>query len=75
MPDHRMTLFQRLDERTPMTGRLAMGVEYDGSAYCGWQFLKHAPSVQASLKEALASIHGLDMTPTMVRPSPAPAGQ
>ncbi|WP_043488154.1 tRNA pseudouridine(38-40) synthase TruA [Halomonas halodenitrificans] len=51
-----MTLFQRLDERTPMTGRLAMGVEYDGSAYCGWQRLKHSASVQASLEDALSKV-------------------
>jgi len=56
MPDRRMTLFKLLDDRTPLTGRLAMGIEYDGSAYCGYQFLKHSPSVQAALEKALARV-------------------
>ncbi|EWH01166.1 tRNA pseudouridine(38-40) synthase TruA [Halomonas sp. BC04] len=51
-----MTLFRRLDERNPLSGRLALGVEYDGSAYCGWQRLKNAPSVQAELERALAKV-------------------
>jgi tRNA pseudouridine38-40 synthase len=51
-----MTLFRRLDEHRPLNDRLAMGVEYDGSAYCGWQRLKHAPSVQAALEKALAQV-------------------
>lgn len=36
--------------------RLAAGVEYDGSAYCGWQRLGHAPSVQEEVERALSSI-------------------
>ncbi|HET8791739.1 MAG TPA: tRNA pseudouridine(38-40) synthase TruA, partial [Modicisalibacter sp.] len=48
-----MPLFELLDDITHLTGRLALGVEYDGSAYCGWQRLKHAASVQAALEEAL----------------------
>lgn len=51
-----MTLFRSLDEHHPLTGRLAMGVEYDGSAYCGFQFLKQAPSVQAALEKALGRV-------------------
>ena len=51
-----MTLFRSLDDRHPLTGRLAMGVEYDGSGYCGWQRLKHAPSVQAAVEAALAKV-------------------
>ncbi|WP_431026105.1 tRNA pseudouridine(38-40) synthase TruA [Halomonas sp. H5] len=51
-----MPLFEPLDETRPLTGRLALGVEYDGSAYCGWQRLKHAASVQASLEEALSRV-------------------
>ncbi|MDT8896186.1 tRNA pseudouridine(38-40) synthase TruA [Halomonas sp. I1] len=51
-----MSLFQRLDEHHPLTGRLAMAVEYDGSQYCGWQWLKHSASVQASLEKALARV-------------------
>ena len=53
-----MTLFQPLDDKTPMAGRLAMGVEYDGSAYCGWQRLKHAPSVQEELERSLSRVAG-----------------
>ncbi|MGM1051963.1 MAG: tRNA pseudouridine(38-40) synthase TruA [Pseudomonadota bacterium] len=53
-----MTLFKLLDDRTPLAGRLAMGIEYDGSAYCGYQFLKHSPSVQAALEKALARVAG-----------------
>lgn len=38
-----------------------MGVEYDGSGYCGFQRLKHAASVQASLEKALGRIAGADV--------------
>ncbi len=36
--------------------RLALGVEYDGSGYSGWQRQHHADSVQARLEQALAAI-------------------
>ena len=36
--------------------RIAAGIEYDGSAYCGWQIQAHSPSVQAVLEEALSGI-------------------
>jgi len=38
--------------------RYAMGVEYDGSEFKGWQQLGESgrPSVQASLQEALSSV-------------------
>ncbi|MDD9892983.1 MAG: tRNA pseudouridine(38-40) synthase TruA [Gammaproteobacteria bacterium] len=36
--------------------RIALGIEYDGSAYCGWQLQDHSPSVQADLEKALAVI-------------------
>ena len=38
--------------------RIALGIEYDGSAYCGWQQQAHAPSVQGALQEALRSVAG-----------------
>lgn len=38
------------------TQRLAACVEYDGSAYCGWQRLGHAPSVQECVETALSKI-------------------
>jgi tRNA pseudouridine38-40 synthase len=36
--------------------RIALSVEYDGSAYCGWQLQAHSPSVQAVLEKALSGI-------------------
>jgi tRNA pseudouridine38-40 synthase len=36
--------------------RLALGVEYDGGAFSGYQFQSHAPSVQESLQQALTSV-------------------
>jgi tRNA pseudouridine38-40 synthase len=44
--------------------RIAIGVEYDGSAYAGWQMQRHAPTVQAELERALSRIadHELRLT-------------
>ena len=36
--------------------RIAIGVEYDGSAYSGWQVQRHAPSVQAELERSLSRV-------------------
>jgi len=36
--------------------KIAACVEYDGTAYCGWQRLSHAPSVQAAVEKALSTI-------------------
>ncbi len=36
--------------------RIALGVEYDGSAFSGWQFQDHSPSVQAAVEQALAKV-------------------
>lgn len=36
--------------------RFALGVEYQGSAYCGWQYQDHCDSVQKHLQTALTSI-------------------
>ncbi len=36
--------------------RIALGVEYDGSAFCGWQRQPHAPSVQEALEAALSRV-------------------
>ena len=36
-----------------MRRRLAVGLEYDGGAYCGWQQQSAAASVQAALEQAL----------------------
>lgn len=39
-----------------MTRRLAVGIEYDGGAYSGWQTQSSAPSVQATLEQALSYV-------------------
>ncbi|MDR0997078.1 MAG: tRNA pseudouridine(38-40) synthase TruA [Zoogloeaceae bacterium] len=39
--------------------RIALGLEYDGAAFNGWQKQPNAPSVQAALEAALAEIAGL----------------
>jgi tRNA pseudouridine38-40 synthase len=44
--------------------RIALGIEYDGSAYSGWQLQAHAPSVQAELERALAGIAGHEVSLT-----------
>ncbi len=36
--------------------RIALGVEYDGSAFSGWQIQKDGRSVQAAVEDALASV-------------------
>ena len=38
--------------------RIALGIEYDGSAYAGWQQQPHARGVQGELERALAGIAG-----------------
>lgn len=44
--------------------RLAIGVEYAGNRYAGWQSQPHAPSVQAEVERALASVaaHSVQLT-------------
>ena len=37
-------------------GRIAVGIEYDGGAFHGWQLQPHATSVQATLQHALSEI-------------------
>lgn len=51
-----MSVFDHFDEHTPLSGRLAMGVEYDGSHYSGFQRLSHAPSIQQRLEKALSDV-------------------
>ncbi len=36
--------------------RLALGIEYDGSDFQGWQKLSHGPSVQAEVESALSFV-------------------
>ena len=44
--------------------RLALGIEYDGSAYAGWQYQSHARTVQGELQQALSRVanHSVDLT-------------
>ena len=44
--------------------RLALGIEYDGTDFLGWQRLSHGPSVQAALEKALSKVanHAVDVT-------------
>ncbi|PIP79072.1 MAG: tRNA pseudouridine(38-40) synthase TruA [Gammaproteobacteria bacterium CG22_combo_CG10-13_8_21_14_all_40_8] len=39
-----------------LTYRVALGVEYCGLNYCGWQFQKHSIGVQQRLEEALSTV-------------------
>jgi tRNA pseudouridine38-40 synthase len=39
-----------------MRRRLAVGIEYDGGAYSGWQQQNNAPSVQVTLEQALSCV-------------------
>ena len=36
--------------------RYALGIEYDGSGFQGWQRLSHGPSVQAAVEQALSFV-------------------
>ena len=36
--------------------RYALGIEYDGAEFNGWQRQSHAPSVQQSVEKALAVV-------------------
>lgn len=36
--------------------RYALGIEYDGRNYCGWQFQDHSPSVQEAVEKALSQV-------------------
>ncbi|PKB89572.1 hypothetical protein A8A01_13685 [Ewingella americana] len=40
----------------PVAGRVALGVEYDGSAYFGWQRQQGVASVQECLEKALSRV-------------------
>jgi tRNA pseudouridine38-40 synthase len=36
--------------------RIALGIEYDGGAFSGYQYQAHAPSVQGTLQDALSQV-------------------
>lgn len=42
--------------------KYAACIEYNGTAYCGWQRLSHAPSVQKEVEKALSSVANHDVT-------------
>lgn len=44
--------------------RYALGIEYDGSRYAGWQWQPNVPSVQAALQAALSEVanHPVEVT-------------
>jgi tRNA pseudouridine38-40 synthase len=44
--------------------RIALGIEYDGTAFAGWQYQAHARSVQGELQQALARVadHPVELT-------------
>ncbi len=41
--------------------RIALGIEYNGSSFYGWQRQSHAPSVQQTVEEALSKIACVDV--------------
>ncbi|WP_348983970.1 tRNA pseudouridine(38-40) synthase TruA [Cobetia sp. 1CM21F] len=57
-----MPFFTPLDDNEKRPGRIALGVEYDGTRYCGWQRLSHAPSVQEALEKALSKVASTPIT-------------
>ncbi|MCP3689507.1 MAG: tRNA pseudouridine(38-40) synthase TruA [Gammaproteobacteria bacterium] len=46
------------------TRKYALGIEYNGSAYCGWQQQKHCASVQQELQQAIGFVanHNLQLS-------------
>lgn len=36
--------------------RIALGIEYDGTDFCGWQRLTHGASIQAAVEQALSFV-------------------
>lgn len=44
--------------------RVALGIEYDGTGFFGWQRLAHGPSVQAEVEAALSFVadHSIEVT-------------
>lgn len=44
--------------------RIALGIEYDGTDFMGWQRLSHGPTVQATLEDALSTVADVPLTVT-----------
>lgn len=51
-----LTPEQQTAPAAPVAARIALGIEYDGSAYYGWQRQPDAASVQACLEKALSRV-------------------
>ncbi len=47
---------QQENSQSSSLQRIALGIQYDGQSYCGWQRQKHSPSVQATLEKALSQV-------------------
>jgi len=45
-----------LSSRDHNPQRVALGIEYDGKSYCGWQRQNHSPSVQQQVEQALSQV-------------------
>ncbi|MDH5407571.1 MAG: tRNA pseudouridine(38-40) synthase TruA [Gammaproteobacteria bacterium] len=41
--------------------RIALGVEYNGTPFCGWQYQDHSPSVQEEVEKALSKVANHDV--------------
>lgn len=41
--------------------RIAVGIEYDGRPYCGWQWQDHSPSVQEAIEKAFSKVANHDV--------------
>ena len=50
---------------SPSLRRIALCLQYDGAAFCGWQRQRNAPSVQESLEAAIAALDPLGPGRTM----------
>lgn len=51
-----MSEVDALADSTGDSTRLAVGIEYDGTAYNGWQVQPHAPSIQEALSKAISIV-------------------
>lgn len=51
-----LTPERQAPQAAPVAARIALGIEYDGSAYYGWQRQPDAASVQACLEKALSRV-------------------
>ncbi|CEL12309.1 tRNA pseudouridine synthase A [Candidatus Portiera aleyrodidarum] len=57
-----MNFFNKLNENYFISGRIAIGIEYIGSEYFGWQRLKQYNTIQQTIEEALKIFTGQKIT-------------